>query len=111
MQTSLRKYEVIELLEFPQEWKVETRKRLSGKLKGGLYKVFINGEGRKFYSLTEAVKSGFSPPEGFIVDARKNRAKGGKQPKRKAKAKAKRTKPAKAESESDQDDDNNDASS
>ena len=47
----LRKYEVIEQDQNRQDgWTVEVRKRKSGKLQGGVYKVFIDPKGVKFYS-------------------------------------------------------------
>lgn len=38
---------------------MEVRKRLSGKLKGNLYKVFVSPNDSKYYSLAKAVENGF----------------------------------------------------
>ena len=37
---------------------METRKRMSGKLKGGLYKVYISPDSVKYYSLNKAISEG-----------------------------------------------------
>ena len=72
---TLRKFEVVESISL-QDWKVETRKRMSGKLKGNLYKVYINPEGVKYYSLSKAIKEGgFVPDESTNTDGRKTRRK------------------------------------
>ena len=39
-------------------WKIETRKRMSGKLKGSTYKVFLAPSGAKYYSMAKAVQDG-----------------------------------------------------
>lgn len=57
----LRKYEVIEQDQNRQDgWTVEVRKRKSGKLQGGVYKVFIDPKGVKFYSKTKAELAGMA---------------------------------------------------
>ena len=66
-------------------WKIETRKRLSGKLKGGEYKVFISPCGTKYYSMAKAIAQG-GLKRSDSKDGRKN--KKGK-PKAKAKSKGK----------------------
>ena len=48
------------------------RKRLSGKLRGNLYKVYISPDGAKHYSLSKAKDNGFPADEG---DGRKGRKK------------------------------------
>ena len=55
----LRKFEVIELADAQDGWKIETRRRMSGKMKGQNYKVYISPDGTKYYSLTQACKNGF----------------------------------------------------
>ena len=47
--------------------------RLTGKLKGGTYKVFISKDGTKYYSLCQAIKHGFKSDG--TTDGRKNRKK------------------------------------
>ena len=47
---------------------------MSGKLTGGVYKVFIAPSGTKFYSLNKAIKDGGFKPEGTI-DGRSKRGK------------------------------------
>ena len=54
-----------------QDWKIETRRRLSGKLKDSTYKVFIDPAGIKYYSLAKAKQGGFTHSE--QVDGRKTR--------------------------------------
>ena len=44
-----------------QDWKIETRKRMSGKLEGKLYKVFIAPGGVKYYALGKAIEAGLKP--------------------------------------------------
>ena len=72
----LRKFEVVEIADCQDGWKVETRKRLTGKLRGNTYKVFVDGDGSKFYSLSKALKNGFKADG--TVDGRKTRHKSGK---------------------------------
>lgn len=58
-QIDLRKFEVIAIRATGQDgWKIETRKRVSGKLMGQEYKVFIAPDGTKHYSLTSAANKG-----------------------------------------------------
>ena len=76
----LRKYEVVETLTTPQDWKIETRKRLTGKLKGQEYKVFVDPEGCKHYSFSKAQQAGF---DGECPDGRKKRAKAKAKPRAK----------------------------
>lgn len=66
-----RKFEVIELAGGQDGWKIETRKRLSGKLKGNTYKVFISPNDAKYYALTKAQENGFKPDD--TTDGRKRR--------------------------------------
>ena len=54
-------------------WKIEVRKRLTGKLKGQQYKVFIGPDGAKFYSLAKAISHGFNGGSG--LDGRKKKTK------------------------------------
>ena len=65
------KFEVVQI-DTVQDWKIEVRRRLTGKLKGHTYKVFIDSNGQKFYSLAKAKKDG-----GFqhadAIDGRKTR--------------------------------------
>ena len=75
----LRNFEIVETIQCLQDWKVEVRKRLSGKLQGNLYKVFISPNDCKFYSLAKAIVAGFNP-EGF----KDGRTKSEKAKKRKA---------------------------
>jgi hypothetical protein len=53
---------------------------LTGKLKGGLYKVFISPDGSKFYSAAKAIENGFSPSEN--LDGRKSRKTKGQEAKK-----------------------------
>ena len=60
--------------EGSEGWQVEMRKRLTGKLKGQLYKVFVSPTGTKFYSLTKAKEAGLkgkSIPDGRTKKAKK----------------------------------------
>ena len=68
----LRKYEVIDRSE-QDGWTIETRKRMSGKLKGGTYKVFIEPSGVKHYSANKAKLAGFKGSR--ACDGRKKRGK------------------------------------
>ena len=52
-------------------WKIEVRKRLSGKLKGNLYKVYISPKGAKFYSRSKATEQGFAADD--AQDGRKKK--------------------------------------
>ena len=70
----LRKYEVIDRSE-QDGWTIETRKRMSGKLKGGTYKVFIAPSGVKHYSLSKAREGGF---KGSIERDGRKRKRAGK---------------------------------
>ena len=81
MKNILRKFEVVEVADCQDGWKIETRKRLTGKLRGNTYKVFIDGSGSKCYSLSKAVENGFKADG--TVDGRKNRHKKGKAAKKK----------------------------
>lgn len=45
-------------------WEVETRKRIGGKLGGSLYKVWTSPNGTKYYSLKKAKDAGFKGEEG-----------------------------------------------
>ena len=56
---TLRKFEVIATADAQDGWQIETRKRLSGKMKNYTYKVFIDPHGTKYYSLAKAVQVGF----------------------------------------------------
>lgn len=78
---ALRKYELIHAEEQECGWRIETRKRLSGKLKNNTYKVYISKEGVKYYSLAKATRDGGFQGADGVSDGRKKRAK------RKAKAK------------------------
>lgn len=60
-------------------WKIEVRKRLSGKLKGNLYKVYISPKGAKFYSRSKAIEQGFAAD-----DAQDGRKKKNPVPKKRA---------------------------
>lgn len=63
-QSNLRKYEVLSTETNRQDmWQAETRKRQTGKLAGGLYKVWISPNGAKFYSGTKAAAAGFKNEE------------------------------------------------
>ena len=57
-----------------KDWTIEVRKRLKGKLAGGVYKVFISPTGVKHYSLSSAINGGFAPDH--TMDGRKGRRKG-----------------------------------
>ena len=71
------------------KWEVETRRRMAGKLAGGLYKVWTSPSGTKFYSLKKAVEAGFTDDEGGEVDNKEVTAvKGGKGRGRKRQKKA-----------------------
>lgn len=49
---------------------------MSGKLQGGLYKVYISPSETKYYSLSKAIsEGGFKPEDGACGDGRKNRRK------------------------------------
>ncbi len=52
---------------------MEVRKRLSGKLMGNLYKVYVSPNDAKYYSLAKAVANGFKAE--WSQDGRKKRAK------------------------------------
>lgn len=56
-------------------WKIETRKRVSGKQQGSTYKVFIPPDGStKYYSLKKAVlEGGFKKSKS--MDGRRTRHK------------------------------------
>ncbi|CAK9052667.1 unnamed protein product [Durusdinium trenchii] len=59
-------------------WTVEVRKRKSGKLQGGVYKVFIDPKGVKFYSKTKAELAGMaksSSPKAHLKPKAKGRDK------------------------------------
>ena len=80
----LRNYELVETIALAQDgWKVEVRKRLSGKLAGNLYKVFVSSDGTKHYSMAKAVQGGFNADN--YEDGRKTRHKKPKASKGKAK--------------------------
>lgn len=55
----LRKYDLVERSDKQDGWVLEIRKRMSGKLKGSTYKVFIAPDGGKHYSAPAAEKAGF----------------------------------------------------
>lgn len=74
----------MERVTTPQDWTIETRRRLTGKLKGHTYKVYIDSEGRKEYSLPKAKAKGFDGSD-EVPDGRTKRGKA-------AKAKAKQKK-------------------
>lgn len=50
------------------------RKRMSGKLKGNVYKVYIDSEGNKYYSLKKAADNGFVVVDG-LGDGRTKKSK------------------------------------
>ena len=52
---------------------MEVRKRLSGKLVGNLYKVYVSPNDAKYYSLAKAIANGFKAE--WSQDGRKKRAK------------------------------------
>ena len=54
---------------------------MTGKLRGNTYKVFIDGAGSKFYSLSKALENGFKA-DGSL-DGRKTRHKKDKATKKK----------------------------
>lgn len=68
-----RKFDIIELADGQDGWKIETRKRLTGKLKGSTYKVYISPSSCKYYALTKAQDNGFKATD--ANDGRKNRRK------------------------------------
>ena len=67
-------------------WRVETRIRTCGKQSGAPYKVYKHPEsGLAFWSLSAAIKGGFTGHEsGEVADARRRR-KGNKAPPKAAK--------------------------
>ena len=68
-----RKFDVVQV-DAVQDWKIEVRRRLTGKLAGSTYKVFVAPTGVKYYSLAKAkADGGFDGGE--VVDGRKNRKK------------------------------------
>ena len=68
----LRKYEVVSVVNGQDGWKIEERKRQSGKLLGQCYKVFISPTDVKYYSLAKAIKDGgFKPSDTSEIDGRK----------------------------------------
>ena len=58
-------------MHLQDSWKIEVRKRLSGKLMGNLYKVYISPNGAKFYSRSKAIEQGFASDD--AQDGRKNK--------------------------------------
>lgn len=69
----LRKFEIFRTIDGQDGWKIEWRKRMSGKLKGNLYKVFLSPTGGKHYSLKDAKAQGFKG--GPELDGRRKRKK------------------------------------
>ena len=57
--TNLRKYDQVHVAKSQDGWEVETRRRMSGKMEGSLYKVWTNSSGTKFYSLKKAKDAGY----------------------------------------------------
>ena len=76
----LRNFELVETVKLAQDWQIQVRKRLSGKLAGHLYKVFVGPDGTKHNSLAKARAGGFSAD---YQDGRARRQKNPKGPKRK----------------------------
>lgn len=74
----LRNFELVETVKLAQDWQIQVRKRLSGKLAGHLYKVFIGPDGNKHYSLAKARVAGFTAD---YQDGRTRRQKKPKGPK------------------------------
>ena len=62
-------------VDMVQDWKIELRKRLSGKMKGQTYKVFISPDGGKYYSLAKAKTDGGFNPGSMTVDGRRRQQK------------------------------------
>lgn len=50
-QLDLRQYISVEMISLQDGWKVDVRKRLQGKHKGGIYHVYINPQGRQRMTL------------------------------------------------------------
>ena len=78
----LRNFELVEIIALAQDWQIQVRKRLSGKLAGNLYKVFIAPDGIKHYSLAKARQAGFNAED--YQDGRKARHQKPKASNRKA---------------------------
>ena len=74
----LRNFELVETVKLAQDWQIQVRKRLSGKLAGNLYKVFVRPDGVKYYSLGKARAGGFTAD---YEDGRKRRQPKTKGPK------------------------------
>ena len=86
----LRKFEVVETIDLAQDWTIEVRKRLSGKLAGNTYKVFIAPDKNKFYSLAKARANGFAATD--YVDGRSKKATKAKKALKKLKSKSSKDK-------------------
>ena len=72
----LRNYSLESLDKAQDDWKVETRLRLSGKAKGTQYKCFRAPDGGVYWSIKKAVEAGFKGYlDGSNPDGRTKRKK------------------------------------
>ena len=80
---------MVDTIENVQDgWKVETRIRMSGKLKGHEYRAYKSPSGLTYFSLKQAQLNGF---KGWLDDTVPDRR--AKKPKAKAKAASKKPAP------------------